>query len=231
MRRHEFNLILAVLFCFFASIQTVNACSCFPLPAIYETFQNSSAVFTGKVLSFRDVELEEVSEEDGKKEVFKFKERIYRFQIIENLKGAKTKEVEVSVGPVNSSCYRGFTVGERYLIYADLEGKMLSHSFCSRSEALFSADTQIYFIREFLRGSKESQLYGSVSLVDTFPGSFRPRTTKLEKIKVLLTGKQNLEAVTDQNGIYRFSNIPDGTYKLTANRLTSTSPIFPRITM
>jgi hypothetical protein len=223
----KIKLILAGLICFFAAIQSVNACSCYPQPAIYETFQNSSAVFTGKVLSFRDIEREEISEEDGKKEVFKFKERIFRFQILENLKGIKTKEVEVSVGPVQSSCYRGFTVGESYLIYADAEGEILSHSFCSRSEPLFSADTQLYFIREFLRGSKESQLYGSVSFVDTYPNSFRPRITKLEKIKVLLTGKQNLEAITDKNGFYRFNNIPDGTYKLTAQSNDSYITYFP----
>jgi len=214
MKMLKIGRIFGALFCFILANQLANACSCYPLPAIYETFEDSSAVFVGKVLSFRDSEGANVVREEDGEEIIKFKDRIFRFEVLENFKGPKRKKVEVNVGPVNSSCYSGFTVGESYLIYADGKGKILSHGFCSRSENLRMADDQIIFIREFLAGKKEPQIYGSVNRMDTTPNTIDSRITKLQSVKVLLEGKKTFETVTDKNGIFRFNAIPDGEYIL-----------------
>ena len=116
-------------------LRSAIACSCLSLPSIYESFEKSDAVFTGKILSFRDVK----SNSD-------YLERIYRFQVNQNFKGATNSEIDVSVGEIDSSCFQELEVGNSYLIYGfNYKDKILISLPCSRSTKFANAEDQIYF--------------------------------------------------------------------------------------
>ncbi len=211
--------ILAVLFLiiypFF--IENVFACSCDANPAVYESFNTAGAVFTGKVISSRDVDIKRFfTNKNGEKIEYIDKERIFRFQVFEAFKGIKGKEVDINAGETDNSCYSGFSINEEYLIYA--QGKdetSLSHGFCSTSKNLEDAQGQIHFIREMLNGKPEPQVYGSVVRSDTFPNSNKRRITEMQGIKILLeNSERKIETLTDKKGLFTFNNIPEGKYQL-----------------
>jgi hypothetical protein len=192
------------------------ACSCGNMPPVYENFKESFAVFTGKVVGSKDIIVKKIEEYGEKKEYFD-KERIFEFEIIEAFKGVKGRKVNISNGSLNSMCREDFEIGESYLVYArgKDEKKLVSNNFCSRNENLAQSQTQIYFIRELLKGKPEPQFYGSVHRNDTFPNTIDFRATALDSMKVVLIGKEKtIESLTDKNGIFRFTNIPEGEYKV-----------------
>jgi uncharacterized protein YfeS len=197
--------------------QPIRACTCNARSPVFEAYKRAEAVFVGKVTGSKDIEHNERNEDED--EEYFYKERIYQFQVAEAFKGIKGKQVEISAGSVNSSCYSGFSVGESYLVYAyaDDEGN-LSHSSCSLTENLIAAQDQIYFIRELLKGKSEPQIYGSVQRGDTDAQTGNRRTTYLPGIKIVVeaSGGKTFETVTDKNGIFRFNKIPPGDYKISA---------------
>lgn len=206
----------AILLTFLFSAQKAPACSCNPLPAVYESFEDAGAVFVGKVVSSN----EDSIARSGVDVVF-------TFDVVEAFKGVQGKQVKLNRGRKDSSCYSGYSVGETYLIYAYSDGADFLHqnkgpgfffqsSFCHRSDDIRSAQDQIHFIRQMLNKQPEDQIYGSVARSDTDPESHKWRNTYLDKMKVVLEGKdgRNFETVTDAKGLFKFNNIPEGEYLL-----------------
>jgi len=189
------------------------ACTCAAERSPYSTFQESRAVFIGKAISSRDVP---ITETFGDK-TYTVYERVFRFSISELLKGTKAENVEINVGRIDSSCYQGFTIGTSYLVYAFGEpGKDLRAYACSRTTSLFNAADELHYIRNLLKGVPEPRLYGSVMRLDqdTAGGTASPRVTPLAGIKVLIEGEaKKFEAVTDENGLFSLSRVPNGKYK------------------
>lgn len=211
------KIIFATLL-IFAPILTgeLLACSLGVSPPIYEYFEKTDAVFVGKVSGFRDIKVKKkYKNEDGETVDFLDKERSFRFDVIEKFKGIKGKKVSISVGSLNQICYAGFDVGKTYLVYADGKNESsLIHQWGSNSEELPLAQDQIYFIREFLKGQPEAQVYGSVFRTDNYPNSTEKRVTQIGSIKVVLEGEQKIETLTDEKGYFKFDKISDGKYIL-----------------
>jgi len=182
--------------------EKIAACSYEYIPSVYQSYKNSSAVFTGKAVDVKVV--------TG--------ERIYRFEIKEAFKGTKTKEIEVNNGDEHNMCDNGFLVGESYLIYAH-DGKdeksLYTSNFATRNSDLEYAEDQVYFLRQLLKGILESQAYGSIVRSDNNPTTNRSRNANLKDIKVIVEGNgKRFESVTDANGIFYFNKIPKGEYKI-----------------
>ena len=75
----------------------------------------------------------------------------------------------------------------------------------------------LYFIREILDRKSESQIYGSVLNTENDLQTNNPRNSYLQGIKIeIKSNKNTFYALTDKNGIYRFNNIPEGSYQITA---------------
>lgn len=199
-------------------VGNIFACSCGATPPIYDFFENSEAVFTGKVISSKDVKGKEVYENgNGETEEYEVTERVFQFEVSEVFKGVKGKSIEINVGRIDTSCSFNYKKGESYLIYAgkDEDTNILHTGFCSKGTNLESAQSEILFIREKLKGKPQSQIYGTVQRRDNFPNSLKDRTTLMEGIKVILEGKEkNFEAITNKNGVFRFDKIPEGDYKI-----------------
>ncbi|HLM60959.1 MAG TPA: hypothetical protein VK308_09155 [Pyrinomonadaceae bacterium] len=142
---------------------------------------------------------------------------------------------------MGSSCYGGYAIGKTYLFYASKqadfgffedkikdENTVYQGSFCNRTSNLKSAQDQIYFIREMLKGKPEPQIYGSVARSDTNPQSFEWRHLYLQGIKVVLEGEEkSFQAISDKDGIFRFNNIPEGEYTVKPSPAENYKIYFP----
>ena len=211
MKRVIFRAIFLLIF--IASpfcAEDVFACQCFGLPTISQSYENASAVFTGKVA--------ELKINSG--------QRIFSFQIKENFKGTSVKELKVINGTVGEMCDYGFTVGESYLVYAFSYGEdkkiLFTGNFCSRNDVLADAQGEVFFLRERFQRKPESQIYGSVLRRETNQKTSEALGTPLQNIKVLVEGNgKNYETFTDEYGIFRLNKIPKGRYTV--------KPEFPKI--
>lgn len=203
--------ILCLLFLTLWSSAIVRACSCFAPPPLYESFKQSAAVFTGTVTKLEKVK---VKDDKGESETT---ENIFHFQVAEAFKGVDGKTFKINAGANDNSCYSSFTIGDSFLIFAQKDNDSYYCGMCSRKESLERAQDEIFFIRELLAGKPESQIYGMVTRNDNFPGTDKPRVTRLSGVKVLVEGgKKILEKLTDKNGVFRFNNIPEGKYTVKA---------------
>ncbi len=192
--------------------KSVKACSCFPIPSPYKAHQESRAVFVGKVVSSKDVPFSE----QGRNGSYTVNERHYSFAVEESFKGAKTSEVDINTGRTDSSCYSGFTVGETYLVYAYGESEAaLSSGMCTRTSNSAWALDDIHYIRALLKGIPEPRVYGAITRVESDLSKSKSAVSiPLEGIKIIVEGEgRRFEAVTDKQGLFSMTNIPDGTYK------------------
>lgn len=130
------GILLAAVFIGLLSIISATACSCgFPRDMSTEeqvaaSFNSSSAVFSGKVISFE-------STWSGKMKA--------TFEVETIWKGEIGKKVKVTTGRGGGDCGFEFKVGEEYLVYAYGEDD-LSANICSRTKGLNRADDDISFL-------------------------------------------------------------------------------------
>ena len=188
------------------------ACTCAPQASVYQEYQLASAVFVGKATGSRDTK---VSSQFGNQTVQSTR-RIFQFSVSETLKGVKTSQIDISSGVLESSCYSGFNIGETYLVYAFGKGEPFSSGYCSRTDELEDAVSDLHFIRELLRGVPEPRVYGSVTRIETVVegDTVARRVVPVAGVKMLIEGEgKHFELVTDPQGFYRLENIPDGRYK------------------
>ena len=177
-------------------------------PTVYEEFSASDAVFVGKAVSSRDI----TTLQDKKDSIlFSGTQRIYKFEISQIYKGQKTKSVEINAGDINTNCTMGFVIGETYLIYADKSkqrGILKAFRMCGLIEEIENARDQISIIGDILKNKSEPQIYGSLKFTDE-----NEKETFLTNTKVLLKDRERiLESVTDENGVFRFYDVPAGKY-------------------
>ena len=201
-------LIILATSCFWFEAK---ACTCPAPDTPYREYQKATAVFIGKVINSKDIVLTETRS-------YTVYERVFQFSVTEALKGLKTSMVEINVGRTDSSCYRGFAVGESYLVYAYAsDGKAeLDVGACTRTTHLSYAAADLHYIRDLLKGVSESRLYGSVVRIDSDLSSTKSdrRITPLKDIKILIEGEgKTYDAVTDERGLYSLPRLPDGEYK------------------
>lgn len=187
----------------------VLACQCDYRASVFNVFNNSSAVFTGKAVKTNvkipitpdniDFESEE--------------EMIYEFEVLKSFKGVENKTVKINFGRQNM-CDLGLELEETYLIYANGENEQTLKSglFCSRTEYVRNAQDQIFFINEILNGRSEPQFYGSIELV--FKEGENWKTKGLPKYKFFIEkDKKKIEIITDKNGNFKISKLKKGIYK------------------
>lgn len=207
MRILNLNFLIGFLFILSPTfIQNLFGCSCLPSSSVYESFNNSKAVFTAKILSTED------------KKNNDYTEKLYKVRILENFKGISEKEIIISAGVIESSCYfGGYTVGESYLIYAFQGNEYIlnAENACSLITQLKDAQDQILFIRDLLDKKTESLVYGSVYINENDLTTSLLKQSALVGIEVQAISKRKVfKSITDKNGVYRFKNLPEDSYQL-----------------
>ena len=212
MKRFLTRVVCAAIFIALPWLaETARACSCVRIPSPYESFNESKAVFIGKVLSSNVPPYDRFRQGPQPNIDSRF-----RVAVIEPLKGVKTAEVEVSAGSTDTSCYSGLTVGQTYLIYAGGDSDSLLYTgFCDRTNSVSWAQDEIHFLRAMLKGAPEPSVYGSVVRFDNdLSKDGASRVTPLEGVKVVVEGNgRRFEVVTDKSGLYSIAKVPDGQYK------------------
>lgn len=207
-------LFLLILFTLPIFVEKVSACQCYELPTVYQSFNESDVVFTGKAISSKIIENHKTYvNQSGDKVGYIEKERVFIFEVIKSLKGEVSQKIEINNGRTDNMCEVGFRIGENYLVYAFENGDSLySGNYCSRNVRLAYSQGQIFYIRELLEGKPEPQIYGFVKKSDS---CWENSNSPLDSIKVVLEGDQKkFESTTDKNGLFKFNDIPDGNYVL-----------------
>jgi hypothetical protein len=167
---------------------------------------------------------------------------VFDIEVIESFKGPKDKLLKLNLGSMSSSCYGGYSVGQTILFYTstsagsgspfmrnDTPGKNVVYqgSFCNRSNSIEVAQDQLIFLRRFLNGQGQPQIYGSVGLSEQDPDSGQGHFRFRPNLELILAGPKTYKANTDANGLFVFDNIPAGEYSLRPNAPTAFTLSWP----
>jgi hypothetical protein len=127
---------LAYVFAVLAlSASTASSCTCFPKPSVEEALSQSTAVFVGRVMTWRYAKTE-VSPGINASAYS------YVFEVKRLYKGALSSEVALLTGNGHADCGYPFEVGEEYLVYA-YGNKVLGTNVCTRTTRISRADKDL----------------------------------------------------------------------------------------
>ena len=200
---------------FFFLPPPADACDCavVPPPCRGAAAVGFAEAFAGTVTEIRMVD-EPVQE--GSRTIMVFAYRV-RLTVDEAFTTLTAKEVVVRTAGHEAACGYAFTVGERYLVYANraADDPTLHVSLCSGTKPLTSAFDDIELLRAARTGRISTRIFGSVSVVNVSGRSMTPQPG----IKVVARrGSAEYVTTTDVDGHYRFSGLPFGRYTLRAWR-------------
>jgi len=160
MRKQLFTILLAGSFIF--SHQTSSACDCVSSTRdAYEGLQRADAVFIGRVVNSRMIEVSDSVDHPLELQV--------NIKVEKVLKGIKSKEVILRTGPgLGGDCGFKFQKGKEYLVFAYGMPNKLETSGCSRTKELKYAAEDI---KEIKQGGKLLEV-----APDKLTGKIVPRT-------------------------------------------------------
>ncbi len=202
---------------FFVSPAVVEACSCIMSGPPCQSFWNTDVVFSGQVTEIKDTPVKPASNSDNKFASM-FRTKTVSLAVNESFRGIEERSVELETGMGGGDCGFAFENGQSYLIYAyrNKETGKLGTGICTRTQLLSKASEDL----EYFRGLKDAKaggtVYGKVTkyLVRKSDDEYKPNPP-LANIRLTFLGNGNsYEALTDEKGEYRLSNIAAGEYKM-----------------
>jgi len=239
MRKELLSWILVILILPCLS-KAASACTCADQPSPCVAFNGTPVVFVGHVVSIKE-DKAEFTRFGVKEEI---RTGLLAHMVVEEaLKGITQKEVDVVTGGGGGDCGYDFRGGERYLVYAypnrrgdgedanrisstHLAGSgvkalpdTLTTSICTRTRPLNYAQNDLELIRALLNNKPETRIIGGV-IEYTEPlceaGSCSSEFVgPLVEVTIRARGPQgNHETKTDENGAFRFVNLPPGKYNV-----------------
>jgi hypothetical protein len=147
-----------------------------------------------------------------------FRTKTVRLAVTESFRGIEERSVELETGLGGGDCGFAFETGQSYLIYAyrNKETGKLGTGICTRTQLLSKATEDL----EYFRGLKDAKaggtVYGKVTkyLIRKSDDEYKPNPP-LQNIRLTFLGNGNsYEALTDEKGEYRLSNLAAGEYKM-----------------
>ena len=185
-----------------------SACSCARRPAPCEAYNSAPAIFVGVVTSIDPVQ--ENSHEF----------RYAHLSVEQSFKGISQPTVKMLQGYGDGDCSFVFEKGVRYLLYAAYSEDTNSFhtNICTRSAALAYAGEDLAYLRGPISDS-ETSLTGIVINYDYQEegNTSEPELIKGVKITAVGPNGQNFEAFTNDDGTYKMSGLPPGTYTVRAD--------------
>ncbi len=173
------------------------ACSCADPLSPCQQAGRSPLIFSGTVTNIR---------KDGVQFV--------RMKVDRTYKGALPAEVELSDdGACNGP---DLQLGRRYLMYTErLPTGALPARGCTRSRAIEDAAEDLAFLDEYAKGKTVNQISGRVRYRPDDSSAHPERRTPLPRVRVALTDRsRRYFAETDAKGLYLFTGLPAGVYRL-----------------
>jgi LPXTG-motif cell wall-anchored protein len=101
-----FTFIIILFISSFPS--NTSACSCAELPSVEEEFEQSQAVFSGKVVDIRE-----------KRNIKGYITKSVLFEVTDTWKGVKQSQIIITTGQGGGDCGVDFKEGQEYLVYAN----------------------------------------------------------------------------------------------------------------
>ena len=200
------------------SIATAHACSCRG-PATCGAFHPNDAAFVGTILSRKPI-TPEISTGTSK---FQWTGYTFRVRVTESFSGLKEgQEVSVRTGAGGGDCGYEFEIGRQYLIDASInhDKGVFGTSICTLTSLATPDNVALYELRLRAHGKPIPDVSGSIAQ-DGPPlkwGEEKPLLgirVKLQRVGAL----SSLQAVTDNNGMYAFHHVPEGSYQVNVDGL------------
>lgn len=127
IQKRAFVILLFISFTVCAFPSTSYACKCVEPKSPTEELEESSAVFSGKVID----------------QLEKGRTQYILFEVIESWKGFNESQVIVETVDSSSSCGYEFEDGKEYMVYTNETDGHLEVSLCSRTDLLSAASEDI----------------------------------------------------------------------------------------
>ena len=200
---------LWLLFLVFILISgTAQGCSCAEHTPSCQGYWDASVVFAGVVTEISSRQAETRQGEGN----YTRAEAIIHFTAEKYYRDKLGAEVEVSTGLGGGDCGYPFRIGERYLVYAqiDKERQKLTTSICMLTKPLAEAKEDLEYISGLSAESDGTLLYGSVF-------DYTPSRETLAGADVRLEGPQGVRhVISDGAGKFEWKGLPAGRYRLWA---------------
>lgn len=183
----------------------VQACSCFPVGPPCQAYGSASAVFAGTAVSMR-----RVGPGEGEAE---HRQRLFKFSVDQAYLGVAGTEIEVHTGSGGGDCGYDFTIGERYLVYANVYNNKLATGICTRTKPFAQANEDLGFL-----GNLSSAAPGATIQGEVVRGQYPKKDlTPLPSDVVVKIEGNNLrrEVRLDEQGRFLVKGSPPGKFKVT----------------
>jgi hypothetical protein len=208
-------IIYLAALCLFIIPSAVYGCSCaYSTPAT--AFNDSKIVFIGKMTG--GTEKNTLRERDSSS--YEIESGEVTFEVEESFKGKPGKTVTIQINShKGTSCGTyGLIRGETYIVYAypgPNESDMVRSGVCTRTGTVSQAKEDLVFLRSLPPGGSGGTITGRVWL-DT-KASTGGGAKPLSGVSVKITGptQKAITVVTDDEGKFEASGLPEGTYTLT----------------
>lgn len=140
-----------------------------------------------------------------------------RFKVLEAFKGITESEIEMKQGTGGGDCSFVFEKDEQYLIYAgyDAESNRYYTNICTRSTLLAFAGEDLDYLRN-PTSTQGNRLTGTLFREDYWETDRKTLPELLSGIKINILGENNarFETYTNDKGVYKFTNLPVGSYEI-----------------
>jgi hypothetical protein len=146
--------------------------------------------------------------------------RTFTFETDETLRGIVGGTIRVSTAADGASCGADFTVGGKYLVYANQQDGGYQTHLCSGNLPAADADAELRYLLQTGStvangGTLPGYLYGSVSLRKSDLERNRLPTWPAPGLRVRAMGTQaSYDAITSADGSFAFKHLPAGKYQL-----------------
>jgi 5-hydroxyisourate hydrolase-like protein (transthyretin family) len=179
------------------------ACSCAGRALPCQDYWNASAVFIGTVSSSTTASYK-INERE-------FEGRLIHFAVDRAFRDVEGAEVEVTTGLGGGDCGYNFRVGGQYLVYAYRNANnKLATGICNRTRLLSEASEDLQYLEGLAKSKSGADIFGEVRRLNG-PTTVDP--TAVSAVKVVIEGSsRRVEAVTNEKGNYRISQLPAGSY-------------------
>jgi hypothetical protein len=144
----------------------------------------------------------------------------YRFRLDENINGVAAKEVDVYSGRGGGDCSYHFQLGHTYLVNPWPNKGRLTAGACSETQPIETAGALLSELRARRDGKRYASIYGLLERTQqpyastSYEGFDHP----LPDVRVqLIGGGKRLSTKTNSAGIYRFYDVPSGTYRFSVD--------------
>ena len=200
---------LWLLFLVFTLVgRTAQGCMCAEHTPACQGFWDASVVFAGVATEISSVPAETQPSEGNRSPA----ELLIHFTAEKYYRDNLGAEVQVSTGFGGGDCGYPFRIGERYLVYAqiDKERHRLTTSICMLTKPLAEAKQDLDYVSSLSTEIDGTLLYGSVL-------DYTPSREPLGGADIRLEGPQGVRHVTsDGTGKYAWKGLPAGRYQLGA---------------